>query len=202
MRDTAGTLPVVPEVGSGPALRVRPRQLRDGFREEWFSGELVLEDLERLEPEDAGAARAILLRFLAAQYFTNELRGDWPPHLLRQQRSAALDALGRGLSLDREQQALHAALERCAAGWRPAVVRLLGRSAAAAAARAYPAGALALQRICFEAALVHGWWAEAAAAALEIAGAPGLVGADRARSRWRRRAGVLAARSRPEPGLP
>lgn len=199
MSDTAlaGLSVRPPAAGTARTRRMGVRALVDGLPAEWFSGELVLQDLESIGPDQVVAARAILLRFLAAQYFTNELRGDWPGHLLRQQRSAALNALGRGLSLDREQRALHLALERCGGGWGPSIVRLLGRGAAAAQARGHSAGALALYYICFEAAWAHGWWADAAAAALAIAGSVSLAGDERTRGRWRRRAAALARRAAP-----
>jgi len=195
MSDTAETSRPGPQPEPGACRPRKWRRVRvalDGLPEEWFSGELVLQDLEAIGPEDGVGARAVLARFMAALYFTNELRGDWPGHLLRQQRSAALNALGAGLLLDREQRTLRAALESCDGVWRRSAVRLLLRSAAAARARSHRAGALALYRIAFEAALVRGWWAEAAGAAREIAGFASLLRAGRSGARWHRRARALA----------
>lgn len=177
--------PLAPRTG-------RSRAELDGFHEEWFTGELVLRDLEVVAADEWLPARTILIRFLAAQYFGNLLRGDWPAHLLRLQRSAALNVLGRGLALDVELRTLRAALESCDGAWRRSVLRLLLRSAAAARVRRHPAGALALYRIVYDAAVGGGWRAEAAAAALEIAGFESLLGDVRTRARWRRRAAALA----------
>lgn len=195
MSHTAGAAQTVPlpAASRARARQGRTRGLFDGFEPERFPGELVLHDLERIGPAESAGARTILLRFLVAQYFVNELRGDWPAHLLRQQRNAALNALGPTLPLDGEERALRMALERAEGGWRAAVVRLLARAAAAARTRAHPAGALALHHICYEAALAHGWKTEAAAAAREIAAGASLAGDERTRGRWRRRATVLAS---------
>lgn len=187
---------------AAPAPRLRrSRGGRDGFHEEWFTGELVLRDLEGLASDETLPARLILIRFLAAQYFGNLVHGHWPSHLLRLQRSAALNSLGRGLSLDPELRALRLALESCDCEWRRPVLRSLLRCGAAARARRHPAGALALYRIVYEAAVVSGWRAEASAAALEIAGFGGLLGDAGARRLWRRRATALA-RQLPPPAEP
>jgi len=157
-----------------------------------FSGELVLHDLDQLEPDQHPQARIIMIRFLAAQFLTNTLRGDWPEHLLRLQRSAALNALGTGSLLDRELRLLRSALQHCTGEWPPAAAGFLLRSAAAARLRTHQAGALALYRLAYELAVGRGWWAEAAAAALEIATFGALLGDAAARTHWQRRARVLA----------
>ena len=156
-----------------------------------FSGELVLHDLERVGAEDTTGARTILIRFLAAQYFTNVLRGDWPSHLLRLQRSAALNAIGTGLVLDRELRLVRSALQSCAGEWPRSAVALLLRAAVDAGGRGHHAGAHALYRIAYEAAVTQGWWTEAAGAALAIASLEDVPGAAHASTRWRRRARVL-----------
>jgi hypothetical protein len=194
MEASAMTRP--PALEEAPVPRA-PRAKRSraelyGFHEEWFTGELVLRDLEGLATDEVVPARLILIRFLVAQYFGNLVGGGWPSHLLRLQRSAALNVLGRGLTLDAELRYLRSALEACDGTWRRPVLRLLLRSAAAARVRNHPAGALALYRIAYEAGVTGGWLAEAAGAALEIAGFESLLGDVRTRARWRRRASVLA----------
>ena len=177
--------------------RRRPRLAPvEGVPEENFSGELVLYDLAGIAVDDRVAARAILVRFLVVQYFTNWLRGDWPSQLLRQQRSAALNALGGGLPLDPEQRTLRSAVERGAGAWSRPVVRLLLRSAVAAKSRAQPAGALALCRVAYEAAVAGAWWEEGAVAAFEIEGLGSLLGSARNGARWRRRGVALARAAR------
>jgi hypothetical protein len=157
-----------------------------------FSGELVLHDLAALVSDQATDARIITIRFLAAQFLANTLRGDWPDHLLRRERSAALNALGTGTLLDRELRQLRSALQHHAAEWQPAGVACLLRGAAAARLRGHHAGALALYRLAYEASVAHGWWPEAAVAALEIAGAGPLLGTAGTRTHWQRIARVLA----------
>jgi len=172
----------------------RPRH--DLFHEEWFPGELVLRDLETVGSDETASVRAILLRFMAARYFANVLRGDWPSHLLRLERNVALNAFGRRPALDRELRLLRGTLERCAGELRRPVARQLLRAAATARTRQHVAGALALSQLGYEAAVAGRWWQEAAAAAAEIATCMGLQGGTRAQARWRRRSGALARTAR------
>jgi hypothetical protein len=201
MMDTATARQAAPAEPAAPRAprTARWRAEREGFHEEWFTGELVLRDLEGLDSDERLPARTIMVRFLAAQYFGNLLRGDWPVRLLRLQRSAALNSLGRGLVLDPELRALRLALESCDGAWRRPVLRSLLRGAAAARARRHPAGALALYRIVYDAAVAVGWRAEASTAALEISRFGSLLGDARARTRWRRRAAALARAERQPP---
>jgi hypothetical protein len=159
-----------------------------------FSGELVLHDLDRLEADQKPQARVIIVRFLAAQFLTNALRGDWPEHLLRLQRSAALNALGTGMLLDRELRLLRSALQHCTGDWSVAGVACLLQSAAAARLRSHASGALAIYRLAYEVAVRRGWWVEAATAALEIASFGAMLGDAVTRTAWHRLAHLLARR--------
>ena len=178
--------------GEAPPL---PHWLRD-VGTEWYSGESVLAEYGRLEEIAPAEARRIMIRFLVAQYFTNRLRGDWSERLLLQQRSAARNVIGRGLPLDRELRLAGRALELDApeSPWRERVVSLLALSAHEARARAHTAGATALYRIAYEAALAERFWSLAASSAENLAELAESADAS-GRRRWRRRARSLERRA-------
>jgi hypothetical protein len=179
----------------GP-IRAIPRRFEDAAYER-YAGEMVLEDWTRLPSLAPVDARLVMIRFLAAQYFTNRLRGDWAGPLLRLQRSAALNAIGTGLVLDRELRLLRRALELDVpeGGWQGAVISGLAQLAELASARGHLAGAEALDRIAYEAALRERLFPVAAAAADRLAALLPESDAD-GRRRWRRRARTLARRTR------
>lgn len=164
---------------------------------ERYSGETVLDDYMRLADGRADE-RVVLIRFLAVQYFTNVLRGDWDPGLLRLERSAALNALGTGLLLDRELRMLRQALQQVpeTGPWPAPSVALVLAAAGMAQERGHASGALALYRIAAEAALETELWAFASAAAQGVAGLAREHGDARGHRRWQRRARALERRAR------
>lgn len=169
------------------------------FREvgaEWYSGESVLDEYARLGETPPVEARRIMIRFLVAQYFINRLRGDWSEALLRLQRSAAQNAIGRGLLLDRELRLAGRALDldSPAEPWCERVIALLAMSAHAAREQAHTAGAQALYRIAYEAALNERLWPLAAASAEHLSE----LADDEGRRRWQRRARSLERRAQAE----
>lgn len=175
-----------------------PQRFRD-VGGEWYSGEAVLDEYARLGEIAPVDARRIMIRFLVAQYFTNRLRGDWSEPLLRLQRSAAQNAIGRGLLLDRELRLAGRALEldSPAQPWRERVISLLAMSARAAHEQAHTAGAAALYRISYEAALNERLWSLAAASAEHLSELAGSADDD-GRRRWQRRARSLGRRAHAE----
>ncbi|HSJ15243.1 MAG TPA: hypothetical protein VK939_12555 [Longimicrobiales bacterium] len=162
---------------------------------ELFSGETVLHDCVALEDGDRVAARLILIRFLAAQYLVNLLRGDWPQPLLRMERSETLNVIGTGALLDRELRALRRAVELLDARLLERGVAQLIAAAELAAERGHGSGALALLRIGYEASLARGWHAQGARAARGIERLARAGGGERSRKRWTRRAAVLERRA-------
>lgn len=180
-------------------LDVRRRWLRPPeyweHEAELFSGETVLHDCDLLEDDDRVAARVIMIRFLVAQYLVNLLRDDWPPHLVRMQRSVALNAIGAGAVLDRELRALRRALELLDCRLNQRGLTQLLHAADLAQQRGHPSGALSLQRIGYEASLARSWYALSARAARGIESLAREGGGLRSRKRWARRAAVMERRA-------
>jgi hypothetical protein len=162
---------------------------------ERFSGETVIADCAVADDADAVSGRLILIRFLAAQYLVNLLRGDWPDRLLRMERSEALNAIGRGTLLDRELRALRRGLELLDGRFTERGVQQIIAAGELAGRRGHGSGALALLRIAYEAALHDDLFATAARAARGVERLARDGGGPRSRRRWARRARVLERRA-------
>lgn len=162
---------------------------------ERFSGETVLHDCLGLADDERVSARLILIRFLAAQYVVNLLRGDWPSHLLRMERSEALNVLGTGTLLDRELRTLRKAVELNDRRFTERGVLELAAAGELAHARGHASGALALLRVAWEVSLRRGWHALGARAARGIERLARDGGGVRSPRRWARRAAVLERRA-------
>jgi hypothetical protein len=162
---------------------------------ERYSGETVLHDCLGLADDEGVSARLILIRFLAVQYAVNLLRGDWPAHLLRMERSEALNVIGGGTVLDRELRALRKAVELNDRRFTERGVAQLVAAGELAHARGHASGALALLRVAWEVSLRRGWHALGARAARGIERLARAGGGVRSPKRWARRAAVLERRA-------